>query len=229
MLVGLLGCSLDHGPVVDAAPITEPELVVASLPIPAEPPAPEPAPIPQKAETLELTFVGDVVLGRYLGNEHFVEIDQPDRDPFFSVRTQLAADVVVGNLESPVMFTLPDRSPSHNQHRFAASAAHIRQLANAGFTVMSLANNHYFDLGVDGQLESPRALTEAGLLAIGASRIEPPLFRVETLEVDGWRIGFIAFATRQNSAGDPGGPELPLLSLGQIDDHIIPLVAEARD
>jgi poly-gamma-glutamate synthesis protein (capsule biosynthesis protein) len=93
---------------------------------------------------------------------------------------------------------------------------------------MSLANNHYFDLGVDGQLESPRVLSEAGLFAIGASRSEPPFLRVETLEVQGWRIGFIAFATRQNSTGAPGGPKLPFLSLHQLDDEVIPLVDASR-
>lgn len=228
VLVMLLGCSVESA-TVDAAPITEPEPTTPE-PTPASPP-PEPAaePTPQKQDTLELTFVGDVVLGRYLGNEQFVELEAPDRDPFFAVRAQLAADVVVGNLESPVMFTLPTRSPSHNEHRFAGSAAHVEQLVEAGFTVMSLANNHYFDLGVDGQLESPRVLAEAGLLAVGASRLEPPLIRVETHEVGGWRIGFIAFATRQNSAGAAGGPALPLLSLEQIDDRIVPLVVEARD
>jgi hypothetical protein len=227
LLLTLLGCSLDSVPTVDAAPSVEPEpTVTAMTTLPAAPP--EPAPAPSKADTLELTFVGDVVLGRYLSNEQFVEIYEPEQDPFFAVREQLAADVVVGNLESPVMFTVPERSPSHNEHRFAAAAAHVGQLADAGFTVMSLANNHYFDLGVDGQLESPRALTEAGLLPVGASRHEPPLVRVETLETRGWRIGFIAFATRQNSAGAPNGPRLPLLSLGQLDDAVLPLVDEAR-
>jgi hypothetical protein len=231
-MLALLGCSLDSVPRVEAAPVTEPEPVVAPTP-PALPPAPEPEPEPEpepsKAEALELTFVGDVVLGRYLSNEQFVEIYEPELDPFFAVRPQLAADVVVGNLESPVMFTLPARSPSRNEHRFAASAAHVNQLTAAGFTVMSLANNHYFDLGVEGQVESPRVLSEAGLFAIGASRVEPPLVRVETLETRGWRIGFIAFATRQNSAGSKQGPKLPFLSLVQIDDVVIPLVEAARE
>jgi hypothetical protein len=231
LLLTLLGCSLDSAPTVDAAPSIEPEPNVtslATLPARATEPEPAPPPAPSRADTLELTFVGDVVLGRYRGEEHFVEMYEPEQDPFFAVRGQLAADVVFGNLESPVMFTLPQRSPCKHENRFAAAAAHVGQLASAGFTVMSLANNHYFDLGIDGQLESPRALTEAGLLPIGASRLEQPLVRIETLETRGWRIGFIAFATRQNSSGSPSGPRLPLLSLHQLDDAVIPLVDEAR-
>lgn len=223
-----LGCTLDTVS-LDTAPV-EPEPALSSSPAPEPEPSRVPAPEPpKKAETLELTFVGDVVLGRYLTSERFAEMEAPEGDPFFAVRDQLAADVVVGNLESPVMFSLPDRSPSRNRIRFAGSAAHVRQLAEAGFTVMSLANNHFFDLGVPGQLESPQALREAGLLPIGASRTEPPLFRVETLEVRGWRIGFIAVATRQNSSGAPGGPELPLLSIGRLEQQIIPLITEQRE
>ncbi len=168
------------------------------------------------------------MLGRYPSPDRFVELYPPDEDPFFAVHELLAADVVVGNLESPVVYALPTRSPSRGRTRFAGSAAHLQQLRRAGFTVMSLANNHYFDLGVAGQLDSPRALAEAGLLAIGASRSEPPLVRVETLEIRGWRIGFVALATVQNSAGDPRGPKLPRLPLQRIDDEVIALVGEAR-
>ena len=224
-----IGCSVDHMPVAEAAAMIGPEPVEAE---PAVPLAPAPVPLTPlaipKAASLELTFVGDVVLGRYLSSERYAEMHPPEDDPFFAVRDQLAADVVAGNLESPVMFTLPDRSPSRNRNRFAGSAAHVEQLANAGFTVMTLANNHFFNLGVDGQLESPRALADAGLFAVGASRVEGPLIRVETLETQGWRIGFIAFATRRNDRGDPDGPQLPILALHRLDDEVIPLIREAQ-
>jgi len=118
-------CSLDSVPTADAAPIIEPEPIATVTPTPVDAPAPSAAQAPVKADTLELTFVGDVVLGRYRSDERFLELERPDLDPFFEVREQLAADVVVGNLESPVMWTLPGRSPSNNKHRVAGSAAHV--------------------------------------------------------------------------------------------------------
>lgn len=217
-----------------------PEPVPAPAPTPAADlatdlatrPEPEPAAAPgERAETLELTFVGDVVLGRYLehrGEEFFAQMHPPQDDPFAMVAPLLAADVVVGNLESPVMFEVPPHSPSANNYRFAGSAAYIDQLLRGGFTVMSLANNHYFDLDVAGQLEGPRVLKEAGLFAIGSSRIEPPLLRIETLEVQGWRIGFLAFATLRNHVGRRNGPQLPFASLGQLREQALPMLAAAR-
>jgi hypothetical protein len=226
------GCRADELPLAAAAPLREPEPIPA--PMTEAAPASEASdlpggqPEPRKAASLELTFVGDVVLGRYLASDRFAEMYPPEQDPFAHVRAQLAADVVVGNLESPVVSTLPARSPSRHRNRFSAAAAHVDQLARAGFSVMSLANNHYFDLGVPGQLESPTILRDAGILAVGASRTEGPLIRLETLETRGWRIGFIAVATRENSSGDPSGPRLPLLSLQRIDREVAPLVAAAR-
>lgn len=185
----------------------------------------------ERAQTLDLTFVGDVVLGRYLEHrdgEAFAQMYPPQDDPFAEVAPLLAADVVVGNLESPVMYELPLRSPSTNAYRFAGSAAYMDQLLRGGFTVMSLANNHYFDLAVPGQLEGPQVLADAGLFAIGGSRQELPLLRIETLEIQGWRIGFLAFATLRNHVGVPDGPQLPFASLGKLREQALPVIAAAR-
>lgn len=232
--LSLLGCTEQQPP----TPVDRDTALLgpAPAPAPAVPdiqPAqanPEPAPS-ERAKTLDLTFVGDVVLGRYLdyrGEEVFAQMHPPSDDPFAMIGSQLAADVVVGNLESPVMFELPPRSPSANKYRFAGSAAYMDQLLHGGFTVLSLANNHYFDLAVPGQLEGPQVLTNAGLFVIGGSRFEPPLLRIETLEVQGWRIGFLAFATLRNHVGVPGGPQLPFTSLGQLRERALPLIAAAR-
>ncbi|PRQ09687.1 CapA family protein [Enhygromyxa salina] len=230
LLGSLLGCWEQRPPtLVRAAP--ELPVVVEPKTVAAQPePAPEQQP-PERAEQLELTFVGDVVLGRYLearGEEFFAPMHAPADDPFAMVAPLLAADVVVGNLESPVMFEAPPQSPSTNKWRFGSSAAYIDQLVRGGFTVMSLANNHYFDLGVEGQLEGPQVLATAGLVAIGRSRTEDPLVRVETHEVRGWRIGFVAFATLRNHVGERGGPQLPFASLGQVREQLLPIIETAR-
>ena len=184
------------------------------------------------ARSIELSFVGDVVLGRYRGEDGeqtFREMAPPDADPLRAVAGLLAADVVVGNLESPVRYEAPAHPTVPRRFAFGASAAHLSQLVRGGFTVMSLANNHAFDLGVDGQLEGPAALAELGIAAIGASRTDAPLLRVETVEVEGWRVGFMAFSTLTNHPGVRGGPRLPLVTRGQIREQALPLLAAARD
>lgn len=222
LVFALVGCTEAQQAAGVEPAIVEPTPAVAPPEVVGRPTSePVVVPTPERAQALELTFVGDVVLGRYLehrGDDVFVEMQPASADPFADVASLLAADVVVGNLESPVVRELPPRPPIEHRVRFAGSAAHVQQLVRGGFDVMSLANNHYFDLGVAGQLEGPEVLAEANVFAIGASRSETPMLRVETLEVRGWRIGFLAFATVRNHVGKYGGPQLPYTQLHQLDE-----------
>jgi poly-gamma-glutamate capsule biosynthesis protein CapA/YwtB (metallophosphatase superfamily) len=215
---GVVGC-VAHPPSIEPEPVSSVHIdMVAAA-----------AAIPERATSLELTFVGDIVLGVYNEWAGFRELHAPDADPFVEVVELLAADVVVGNLESPIMMTLPEHPPISTRHRYAGSAAHLTQLSRAGFTVLSLANNHYFDLGVPGQLETPAQLTELGLFPIGAGRTEAPRLRVDSLEVQGWRIGFLACTTVHNHRGDPEGPRVPLLSFARLDEAVEALEAARAD
>ncbi|PRP90736.1 Capsule biosynthesis protein CapA [Enhygromyxa salina] len=194
-----------------------------------------------KADALELTFVGDVIFGRYREGNAFDPIVEPDKvtekhplaGPFAEVEAQLRSDVLVGNLETPVLDTLPQKSPIGSKIRFGGGRDDVRMLADAGFAVMSLANNHYFDLRVDGQLQTPKVLSEEGIFPIGASRTEAPRFRVESLEAKGWRLGFISATNRINtpvSTEEPreDKPQVPYLALRDMPAELLPLVQQAR-
>lgn len=185
------------------------------------------SPASSDASSLELTFVGDVIFGRYR-DDGFDEIPEDGYDPFADIREKLAADVVVGNLETPVVEEVPVKSPIGSQYRFAAGRRHVQLLAKNGFRVMSLANNHFFDLREEGQRESPRILAEEGILPIGASRTEEPWIRVESLDVKGWKVGFIALTTRRNAPQFKDAPVLPYLELRKIPEVVKPLLEEAR-
>jgi poly-gamma-glutamate synthesis protein (capsule biosynthesis protein) len=98
---------------------------------------------------------------------------------------------------------------------------------------MSLANNHYYDLRVEGQLQSPTVLTDAGIFPIGASRTEPPLYRVESFEAKGWRIGFVSVTARINtpvSTDTPTAdkPQVPYIEAGDMAEKLLPIIEEAR-
>lgn len=187
-------------------------------------PLPEP-----KAETLELTFVGDVIFGRYRDNNIFDPIVEgdPNFKPFDAIRTQLLSDVVVGNLETPVIEDLPEKSPIGAQFRFGGSRQMVRDYLG-DFDVMGLANNHYFDLREDGQLQSPKILSEEGIFPIGASRTDEPLYRVETFTEQGWKIGFLAVTNRVNAPVRPNTPQVPYIDLVDMPDTLIPIVQAAR-
>jgi hypothetical protein len=200
-----------------------------------------PSKTPDKAAALELTFVGDIIFGRYREDNNFDPIVDPSKvtaeaplaGPFAELDVQLRSDVLVGNLETPVIESLPQTSPIGSKFRFGAGRSDVQMLADAGFAVLSLANNHYYDLRAEGQLQSPKVLSDVGILPIGASRTETPPYRVESHEAKGWKIGFISVTNRINTpvstaAPTPDKPQVPYIELVDMPDTLLPLVEQAR-
>ncbi len=203
-----------------------PAVVAAPVAAPSEG-ASAPPPSPSRARTLELTFVGDVIFGRYRGSG-FDPIPEGDFPVFGEIADMLASDVLVGNLETPIVRDLPLASPIGSRYRFGASPELARHLRDGGFSVMSLANNHWYDQRIAGVAQSPEILRELGVMPIGAAVREPPVFRVETFEKAGWKIGFIAITTRTNAPVREGGPILPYLPTDEIKKTIAPVITDAR-
>lgn len=182
------------------------------------------------AGPLEMTFVGDVILGRYR-DDGYDPIPDGEHEVFGEVTELLRSDLVVGNLETPLVRTLPEDSPIGLRYRFGADAALAEHLRPAGFDALSLANNHAYDMRALGVEQTPEILAELGITALGAARVdddEPSPFRVETMEREGWRIGFIAITTQSNIPELAGVAPLPLVEVVDIEAQVVPLVEDAR-
>jgi poly-gamma-glutamate capsule biosynthesis protein CapA/YwtB (metallophosphatase superfamily) len=181
-----------------------------------------------RADAFELTFVGDVILGRYR-DDGYDPIPDGEHEPFAEVTELLRSDLVVGNLETPLVRTLPERSPVGARYSFGADAALARHLLPAGFHALSLANNHAYDMLAVGVEETPEILGELGIVPLGAASDEgDEAVRVETIEREGWRVGLVAVTTQTNVAPLPGMPPLPLVEPGELAARVVPLVEDAR-
>jgi poly-gamma-glutamate synthesis protein (capsule biosynthesis protein) len=115
----------------------------------------------------------------------------PFRALLDSLRT---ADLLFGNLESPIA------PPKHliedtGSHVFTAPAVAANALARAGFKVVSTANNHAWDAGVDGVLETLRQLDRAKVAHAGTGRTREEAERPTIVRVRGWKVAVFA-ATR---------------------------------
>jgi len=197
---------------------------------PAEPGAVPPAePAAQTLAPLEITFVGDVIFGRYVKDGRR-SIAAGDYNLFGEVADLVRADVAVANLETPVAREVPPESPYGTRLRFAATLEEARHLVRGGFTAVTLANNHSYDLRLSGLVETPEALAEIGIVALGAARVEPPVFHVDTIEHDGWRIGFIGVTTERNGPQREGQPVLPYVdSARDMPEALVPVIQQARE
>ena len=71
-------------------------------------------------------------------------------------------------------------------------------LAEVGFDVLSMANNHSWDQGVDGMLETHRRVREAGMRPVGAGPTCEAARAPVVVEVKGVKVAFVAIADLNN-------------------------------
>src|SRR5262249_5062618 len=101
---------------------------------------------PGDAETITFSGGGDVIMGRAPG-------DLPPSGGtglFDRVQEALAADLVMGNLETPLTEdtgrTKCPTPPATGCHQFRLPPSYANHLRAAGFHLMNLANNHTNDM-----------------------------------------------------------------------------------
>lgn len=133
-------------------------------------------------------FVGDVSLGEYyLSFGHGPQSKADHADLFAAVRPKFAeADLVVGNLEAPIThLNVHDQDYECSVLKVAPEKAAM--LANAGFKVMQVANNHtvqHSDAGFKDTLNHLRSLGIASIGCHGQS--------LHIVESDCVSVGFLA-------------------------------------
>jgi poly-gamma-glutamate synthesis protein (capsule biosynthesis protein) len=242
LVIAAFACSSRNvEPTHDATSSAPAPTAVANQPAPSQPVAPtSAAPVvepvakgvepvtPEPSPTLEMTFVGDIIFGRYRASG-FDPIPEDGFAVFEEIQPKLTSEVLIGNLETPLVRDLPQTSPIGSKYRFGASPEHAKHLQTAGFTAVSLANNHWYDQRITGIDESPPILRELGIVPLGAAVREPPVFRVETVEKQGWKLGLVAITTRTNAPVREGGPILPYLPTADIPETIAPIITAGRD
>ncbi len=117
--------------------------------------------------------------------------DDPD-ELLAGVRLQVAsADLAVANLESPL--TGRPHDPHFGPNALEAPAATAGLVARAGFDAMSVANNHSGDAGPGTVTDTLRALSGAGLRAVGGGGSAAGAFAPRLVETGGLRVALLAF------------------------------------
>lgn len=85
------------------------------------------------------------------------------------VRSQLAAQIVFGNLEGTLTDSTGSKCGSRatNCFAFRAPPGYATFLRQAGFTILNSANNHSHDFGAQGVADTSAALQAAGIVQAG--------------------------------------------------------------
>ncbi len=182
---------------VTAASMSRPQQLVR---IPMSSPSPSLAPLPVPSpEPVSLVFGGDVMLGRFVETQlrrYGYDWVTDSVAPVFA-----AADVRVVNLESP--FRAEGRQTANGSMVFRADPAAVAVLKNLNTSLVSLANNHITDMGVQGLRDTKATLEAAGIAYTGASELPDEVLSPVIKEVKGQRFGFLSatYGVNFQSAG----------------------------
>jgi len=112
---------------------------------------------------IKIAAVGDIMLDRSLGSM----IARGETSyPFDQVSEALsAADLTLGNLESSLGNS---GQPALKSYTFQAPPEAARSIGEAGFDIVSLANNHAMDYGAEALLLAIGLLEDQGVATVGA-------------------------------------------------------------
>jgi len=119
--------------------------------------------------------------------------------PFRHVRRLIQeADLAVGNLEAPLHVSSTPRNKRNLLHSPPAAA---QALANVGFNVLNLANNHITDHGREGITRTWQLLEEAGITCFGAGVDLDQASRPACVKIGGLKFAFLGYAPYQGDFG----------------------------
>jgi poly-gamma-glutamate synthesis protein (capsule biosynthesis protein) len=177
---------------------------------------------------ITIVAVGDVSLAR--GVEAAVD---EGIDPFDSVRDVVtSADLAICNLECALTDeteSVPGKGPYGGGVYLAGRPSSAGLLADAGFDIVCLANNHTMDYGITGLEDTMDALDSVDLARCGAGLDEEGASVPATYDVDGVRVCCLAFnevEPRSYSAG-PGEPGVAWLDKATVLDRVANADGEA--
>ena len=177
---------VDGGP--KPATAARPDLSSVTAPVPRPKPTAVKKAATRKAPpqgVVAIVATGDIVMGST------PNLPSDGGRSFFSdVQTDLAGDVVLGNLEGTLSTGGGSkcRKGSTNCFAFQTPPSYARWLRDAGFTAMNLANNHAYDFGAEGLRQTTDALAGVGLQWTG----RPGQITVQ--RAGGIRVALVGFA-----------------------------------
>jgi len=116
---------------------------------------------------------------------------------FDGVRDYLKeSDCLIGNLETPVAGEAATYSSDFAC--FNAPDAYVDALKEAGFHLISTANNHTFDRGYDGLVNTIRCFDEKGVPHTGTFLPGQPRHEAYYLDIQGVKLAIIAYTYGTN-------------------------------
>lgn len=162
-----------------------------NIPQPAQKRGPEPI------DTISITAAGDIMLGSTHPSSAFLPADDA-LNSFKNVKPYLKGDIVFANLEG-CFLEKGEPQKCNNLHPNSCFAFRMPEryagiIKDAGFNLLSIANNHIGDFGIRGRRNTTKILDSLNLNYAGL--LDHPF---SIFEIKGVKFGFCAFAPNANT------------------------------
>ncbi|MCC2684754.1 MAG: CapA family protein [Paenibacillaceae bacterium] len=144
---------------------------------------------PANESKVRLSFVGDVLLASTV--ETVMKrngFDYPYREVLPLLQQP---DMTIANFESPVTTR---GTPQQKDYVYRTSPNALPPFKEAGFDLVTLANNHTLDYGEPGLLDTMSNLDKAGILRVGAGHNADEAFKPVIVNKNGIKIAFLGFS-----------------------------------
>jgi poly-gamma-glutamate capsule biosynthesis protein CapA/YwtB (metallophosphatase superfamily) len=120
-------------------------------------------------------------------------------------------DLTVVNLECPATDVV---DPEPKPFAFRCDPEALPAARSAGVDVVSQANNHSYDDGPAGLMDSLSTIRAAGLAAVGAGSDQADALRAASVQVNGWTIAVLGIDEVLDPVDEVAGPDKPGTAAG---------------
>ena len=166
---------------------------------------------------IKIAAVGDIMPGGILSG---INTDYVSQEVLEVLQD---ADIRVGTLETAI-----GNVPNFNEEKMKrkgdviyAKDEDLNKLKQLDFDIVSLANNHYFDLGLDGARHTIQLLDELGVQHIGAGNnikeAGTPVIKV----IHDKKVAFLAFCDKEYTGWCPWATETEPGINPMYDDYVV--------
>lgn len=184
-------------------------------------------------EYVSVIGVGDMMLGTNYPSPSYLPIQGGKFMLSDMERILQNADVTVGNLEGTLLDGEGEVKRCRNPelcYAFRSPESYGLHFAKAGFDLLSLANNHSGDFGLEGRNRTKATLDELGILYAGLAKTDEKVI----FEKDGIKYGFCAFAPNKGTCDIRNIPRAKQIVMELVEESDIVIVsfhggAEGKD
>lgn len=143
------------------------------------------------AKETKIYFVGDIMLDRSVKTSVIKNFGSDYNQLFTNLDELKSADILFGNLEGPVSDT---GNNVGSKYSFRMDPIVLEAIKNAGFDIVSFANNHVGDWNIGAFKDTLNRLDNVGILQTGAGMTKSEAEIPKIIEKNGVKFGFIGFS-----------------------------------